>query len=858
MASLRELIVKISADTSGFEKGIHAAQKQALALSERFGTIGNTLTTSLTLPLGLAAGAAIKAFGDIDSLKRGLIAVTGSAQAANRQLEQLREVAKLPGLGLREAVQGAINLQAVGLSADQSRRVLIEFGNALATVGRGREDLSEVIRQLGQLSSRGKITADNLKPLIERVPQLAQIIKQQFGPEAIGDPAKTFERLGISSQQFIDIVLRELSKMPRTTGGIQNAFENLRDSVNDSLARIGEKLAPTVEGLLPKLEGMAAAAARAAESFSRLPGAIQSVALAVGGLVLAAGPGAKVAEGISKLGVLLLALTRLPVPHLLALGSGLTVVSVLVGKFISSLSGSGDAVTATKEKVEDFSQAVANLGITVEHVSSAKSISLDEAFKNLGAPRVSKELSELRQSIDVVRTAFRNKQISIDDLRAATVAYEKQNEKLKKSMGEVKVSALTIEDAFRKLGATLITAELAELERNMDVVRRAFATNTITLHEYLNAFDAYQNQMDRLSVNNQITAQSRYTDVLNETIITLERLRLASSQFGEIVIPIRTEDIRIPTAERLRGTPLEVEQILGPRAQTALNRELQKAQENLSRITELKERGQATDRDILRAQEDLRIATERTNEVTTESVRKKTAEASVFARQVSTIVTDLSRGITDVISRAKTLGEVFQGIAIDISRALLRYAIEQGIKVLINALSGALSKLGSFGRAISDVFGGISTGTQAKKAAPGADNIGQLASGALGAVNTIGTITNAVFSALQLVQGRRMEVDIGRIEVTSRGQLSQLQSIQERLDTYLPNLTRLPLLESINAGIEKIYLGLAQIDFFNRDQVTQTSNAPITININTSAGTDGRDLAQMITRELRLVSRAFA
>ena len=126
-----DLKVRISADSSPFTKAIGevngaldkalSKSNQATAGFKKFGdqlsSIGNTLSVGVTLPVIALGAAVVNSAANMDSLKRGLIAVSGSAAEAERQFVGLKEVAKLPGLGLKEAVQGSINLQALGNSA---------------------------------------------------------------------------------------------------------------------------------------------------------------------------------------------------------------------------------------------------------------------------------------------------------------------------------------------------------------------------------------------------------------------------------------------------------------------------------------------------------------------------------------------------------------------------------------------------------------------------------------------------------------------------------------------------------------------------------------------------------------------
>lgn len=213
----------------------------------------------------VAAGGAIAAFAwkasqaaaKMESLQKGLIAVAGSEKEAAEQMERLKEVAKLPGLGFEEAIQGSINLQAAGMSAESAEAALMAFGNALATVGKGKEELFGVITALTQITAKGKVSAEEILQLQERLPQIRQAMLSAFGTsdtEALG-------KMGVSAETFVATITAEFAKLPKVTAGAQNAFENLNDSMNRAFAAAGgpinELLIPIVDDLASGMEELA-------------------------------------------------------------------------------------------------------------------------------------------------------------------------------------------------------------------------------------------------------------------------------------------------------------------------------------------------------------------------------------------------------------------------------------------------------------------------------------------------------------------------------------------------------------------------------------------------------------------------
>src|SRR5215210_433175 len=146
--SLLQIIIRARDEATAVIKGV---DKSVGGMNKSFGTAVKA-STAVAVGMGVAGAAAgafgilaIKAAGNMQSLRMGLDAVSGSSEESEKQLVRLREVAKLPGLGFQEAIQGSVNLQAAGLSANTAERALKSFGNALATVGKGKAELSGVI-----------------------------------------------------------------------------------------------------------------------------------------------------------------------------------------------------------------------------------------------------------------------------------------------------------------------------------------------------------------------------------------------------------------------------------------------------------------------------------------------------------------------------------------------------------------------------------------------------------------------------------------------------------------------------------------------------------------------------------------
>jgi tape measure domain-containing protein len=266
-----------------FNKTVQAVGNSLRSIGQGLSTLGIGLTAALTAPLVALGVSSTQAAVSLDSLKRGLTAIVGSSAEAEKQLKRLTEIAKLPGIGFEEAIQGSIRLQAVGFSAAEAEKSLVQFANAIALTGGGRAELERVTVQLGQLAAKGKVLSQDLRPIIEAAPAVGRALLQAFGTVNADD----IQELGLSSREFLNVLTSQLEKLPRAAAGARNAFENFRDTVFRASAAVGEALLPVLSRLI---DVAAPVITRLAEAFRDLPRPLQSLIVVLGGFVAALGP----------------------------------------------------------------------------------------------------------------------------------------------------------------------------------------------------------------------------------------------------------------------------------------------------------------------------------------------------------------------------------------------------------------------------------------------------------------------------------------------------------------------------------------------------------------------------------------
>jgi len=266
-------------------------------VATRMGDIGERMSLAFTVPLAAIGIGAIKAAGEFESLRLAMTATMesvgrGSQEAAN-EVAALQKVALAPGIDFEQAVKGSVRLQSVGLSAEKARLVIQELGNQIASSGGSAEQLDAVTKQFTQIIGKGRILQEDLSIILENMPSLARVLKDEFGTTS----AEALRALGVSAEDFVDRLTNRMQQVPRAAGGITNSIVNAGVSIKAAAAKIGDAL-NSAFNVTGNLDAFAAWVTGLAERFANLEPSTQAAILSVAAFALALGPAIK---GISLL-----------------------------------------------------------------------------------------------------------------------------------------------------------------------------------------------------------------------------------------------------------------------------------------------------------------------------------------------------------------------------------------------------------------------------------------------------------------------------------------------------------------------------------------------------------------------------
>lgn len=539
--------------TIAFNRSLLGIGNSLRSIGQGLASFGATLSFTVSAPL-IGFGAAVtNAAVTLDSLRRGLTAIVGDADEANRQLARLTEIAKLPGIGFEEAIQGSIRLQAVGFSAKEAEAALRQFSNAIALTGGGRDELARVNTQLGQLAAKGKVLSQDLRPIIESAPAVGRALLQAFGTVNADD----IQELGLSTREFFDILVSQLAKLPRAAAGARNTFENFRDAVFRAAATVGEVLIPTLTKLIEIAEPVIT---RLANGFKALPSPLQTLVVVIGGLTIALGP------VLFVVGQLTLGIGRLVVGVIQLTAANTTATASLTGLGAAAGAASRGVGALAVSTAAAAAPWILLAGVVVTAVAAL-------ALLATAGEKTVKVTDEQIAATENQISALEKQLKFVNSLEDGVKRTGEEQDRLRQIY-----ASLNVEAQARIKGAADETEELRRLRielqqlinlRNEERIQQA-ANLAVSLDNTLQQIEA--NQKNRDSITEMVRANARLIESIEETGKITEDQRRQLNDLGITTFDtasalnnlrfvnqnlVKAQNALIEASEKLKGTAEE-------------------------------------------------------------------------------------------------------------------------------------------------------------------------------------------------------------------------------------------------------------------------------------------------------------
>lgn len=159
MAIAGSLTYDTKLDTKGFESGLNKISATGVAI----GNLMADVIKQVAQTISEVGKMGVEYNAQIETYQTALTTLTGSAEKANKIIEQVKKDAAATPFEVASLVKGNQLLISAGLSAEQARDDILALGNAISATGGGEEELSRMVINLQQIKNVGKASALDIK-----------------------------------------------------------------------------------------------------------------------------------------------------------------------------------------------------------------------------------------------------------------------------------------------------------------------------------------------------------------------------------------------------------------------------------------------------------------------------------------------------------------------------------------------------------------------------------------------------------------------------------------------------------------------------------------------------------------------
>lgn len=208
--------------------------------------LGYALTKGLTEPMLGFASSAIKAADQIEQAKIAFTTMLKSGEKAQRMLDDMEAFAASTPFEFPELLESGKRLLAMGFTAEQVIPTLNNVGNAVAGIGGNAGLLNRVILALGQMQTKGRLQAQEMKQLTEAGINAWDMLATHL-KVTVAEAMDMVTKKQVSGAEAVLVIQRGMAEqfggmMNQQSKTITGIMSNLNDTIGFLMRDIGTEI----------------------------------------------------------------------------------------------------------------------------------------------------------------------------------------------------------------------------------------------------------------------------------------------------------------------------------------------------------------------------------------------------------------------------------------------------------------------------------------------------------------------------------------------------------------------------------------------------------------------------------------
>ena len=253
-----EVLIKFKGDGTSADQEVKKQEDNLAQLKKK----GEVAFAGITAAADAFAVSVLKGGvnynAQIETYLTRLTTLTGSADKANKILDQIKKDALATPFEVSSLTQAESLLLSTGLSAEQSRKDILALGDAISASGGGNEELARMSVNLQQIKNVGKASALDIKQFAYAGIDIYGLLADSLGVsrEEASKMTITYDMLSDALQNASNKGGKYYQAMEKQSKTYSGSMSNLTEAIEVFKGEMAKGLFNALKKIIPKLSDL--------------------------------------------------------------------------------------------------------------------------------------------------------------------------------------------------------------------------------------------------------------------------------------------------------------------------------------------------------------------------------------------------------------------------------------------------------------------------------------------------------------------------------------------------------------------------------------------------------------------------
>lgn len=490
-------------------------------VSEKISSLGDKLTTRLTLPIAALTTAGITYNAELEKLTTAYETFLGSAEEAEKTINQIKSDASKTPFDVNSLAKANQMLISTGESAEDSQKTILALGEAITATGGGNDELTRMASNLQQVKNAGKATAMDIR-------QFAYAGIDVYGllADYTGKTTAEVKQMEISYSDLSGALQQASKKGGKYYGAMEKSSQTLTGQTKQLVAEFKDMTGELTKSLMPVAKKVVKQIKDMVKWFSNLSDSEKENIIKTGLFVAALGPLLKIIGTI---------------------GSTVGATAKGIGTFAQAVGVVANKTTSANTNVNNLANIISGLaspaGIAATAIATMVTIIVTEMAK--AQAETKKKFETMGKAANDFYDGIKNAKGYLDDFNTTLFATTEEQQALEEEMDEIQAGITKICKTASDERRGYTQEEIKQLDeyfkrlrelKNREIEIQNQIAGAITQQAVTTA-KTFQGSLDEYKVQSQewIATAEQQAEKTKELIQqgTIEEIALLNQRYGE-------------------------------------------------------------------------------------------------------------------------------------------------------------------------------------------------------------------------------------------------------------------------------------------------------------------------------------